>query len=111
MNYYFYKLIAPRKTFASDMTSAEAAIMAKHTDYWKALIGFGQAVLAGPVDDPHGSYGVGIVKVQWPFWTTWQPRAWATTTRRSWPRLASSLKSIGCHRYCCPRQSKGSFRD
>jgi len=63
MNYYFYKLIPPRKTFATDMTSAEAAIMAKHSDYWKALIGFGQALVAGPVDDPHGSYGVGIVSV------------------------------------------------
>lgn len=46
-----------------DMTEAEAAIMREHVAYWKSMLERGQAVAYGPVDDPQGGYGIGIIAV------------------------------------------------
>jgi uncharacterized protein len=64
VNYYLYKLIPPRPTFAADMTATEAAVMAEHAAYWTRQRDLGFAVGFGPVADPAGSWGVAIVEAE-----------------------------------------------
>lgn len=64
MKYFFCKLIPPRPTFMQDMTEAERAIMGEHVAYWRGMMERGQAVAYGPVDDPQGGYGIGIIAVE-----------------------------------------------
>lgn len=64
MNYYLYKLIPPRPTFAADMTETEQAVMAEHVAYWTRQRDRGFAVGFGPVADPAGSWGVAIVEAE-----------------------------------------------
>jgi uncharacterized protein YciI len=64
MNYFLYKLIPPRTTFAADMTGTEQAVMAEHAAYWTLQRDLGFAVGFGPVADPAGSWGVAIVEAE-----------------------------------------------
>jgi len=59
-----YKLIAPRPTFAQDMTAAEARLMEAHGAYWKDWADKGIAVLFGPVLDPKGAWGLAVAETQ-----------------------------------------------
>lgn len=61
--YFALKLLPPRPTFAQDMTDAERAIMQEHVLYWKDLMSKGFVLAFGPVLDPAGVYGLGIVAV------------------------------------------------
>lgn len=63
MKGFVYRLIAPRPTFATDITADERATLVDHGAYWSALMAAGKAVAFGPVDDPRGSYGLGILLV------------------------------------------------
>ena len=60
---FFYKLIPPRPTFGMDMSDNERQIMLQHIEYWKQQMEKGIAVAFGPVLDPGGAYGVGIIQV------------------------------------------------
>jgi uncharacterized protein len=60
--HFVYKLIPPRPTFLTDMTAAEAAVMAEHAAYWTALRDQGTAVAFGPVADPAGAWGLAVVE-------------------------------------------------
>jgi len=62
--HYFLKLIASRPTFAFDMSAEESATMNQHVDYWKQLMGKGRVVVFGPVLDPAGPYGMGVVAAE-----------------------------------------------
>jgi uncharacterized protein YndB with AHSA1/START domain len=59
--YFLCKLIAPRPTFPFDMTEAEAAAMKAHAGYWTRLVAGGSVPIVGPVADPAGPWGCGIV--------------------------------------------------
>jgi hypothetical protein len=61
--YYVCRLLPPRPTFAFDMTAAERQVMMAHAAYWRGFLERGVAVLFGPVADPKGAYGLGIVRV------------------------------------------------
>ena len=61
MKYFFCKLIPPRATFAQDMTPVERAVMGEHVAYWQGLMQEHKALAFGPVADPHGGYGIGII--------------------------------------------------
>jgi len=61
--YFYVKLNAPRATFLTDMTDAERAIMDAHIARWVSLTQERTAVLFGPVFDPAGGFGVGILEV------------------------------------------------
>jgi len=61
--HFFVKLVPPRATFMMDMTDAEKAIMQQHVVYWGKLLEKGMAIAYGPVLDPKGAYGVGIICV------------------------------------------------
>ena len=54
-------LIPPRPSFAQDMTPEERAIMQQHVVYWTDLMNKGFVLAFGPVLDPTGVYGLGIV--------------------------------------------------
>ena len=60
--YYLCRLIPPRPSFALDMTAEEAAMMKEHAAYWRKMLDQGVAVVFGPVMDPEGPYGVGVVR-------------------------------------------------
>jgi uncharacterized protein YciI len=62
MPHFFLKLVAPRPTFAMDMNNAEKAMMQQHLLYWKGRQDKGEVVVFGPVMDPAGSYGMGVIE-------------------------------------------------
>ena len=64
MQTYFCKLIAPRPTFAMDMSEEEAQIMKAHAVYWRGCMEKGNVVAFGLVGDPAGAYGIGIIEVE-----------------------------------------------
>ncbi len=59
---FVFRLVAPRPTFALDMTDDERAIMARHAAYWQPLVEAGRMVVFGPVLDGTGSWGLGVVE-------------------------------------------------
>ena len=60
--HFFLKLIAPRPTFYVDMTDQERNTMKEHGQYWRNLMEQGFAIIFGPVLDPKGVWGLGIVE-------------------------------------------------
>jgi uncharacterized protein len=60
-NHFVYKLIPPRPTFPADITDAEAAIMEQHFAYWSRFEQRGIVVVLGPVLDPSGTWGLGVI--------------------------------------------------
>jgi hypothetical protein len=46
---FVYRRIAPRPTFAIDMSNEERATLAEHGRYWEKLMHDGKAVAFGPV--------------------------------------------------------------
>jgi uncharacterized protein YciI len=58
---FVMRLIAPRPTFALDMTDEEREIMGRHAAHWQPLVEAGDMVVFGPVLDDTGSYGLGVV--------------------------------------------------
>ncbi|WP_410812883.1 YciI family protein [Micromonospora sp. 067-2] len=62
IGHFALKLVPPRPSFASDMTDAERAIMTQHVTYWRRLLDQGVAVVFGPIIDPSGPYGLGIIE-------------------------------------------------
>jgi uncharacterized protein YciI len=64
--YVMVRLNPPRPTFPTDMTEKEAAAMAEHSRYWRGLLADGKAVAFGPVLDPAGVWGLGLLEVDDP---------------------------------------------
>lgn len=62
--HFLVKLIPPRPSFALDMTAEETRLMQQHVDYWSDLAQKGVALIFGPVLDPAGSYGIGVVELE-----------------------------------------------
>jgi len=64
MPFFVYRLISPRPTFPADITPEERAIMQAHGAYWSEIRKTdGSVVALGPVADPRGVYGLGILEV------------------------------------------------
>ena len=61
MSGYLFKLIPPRHDFAFTMSEEEKTTMLEHVRYWGELAATGQTLAYGPVHDPTGGYGIGIV--------------------------------------------------
>jgi len=59
--YFAFRLIASRPDFAMTMTESERNIMKEHIAYWKPLSEAGTMLVFGPVMDPSGVYGLGII--------------------------------------------------
>ena len=62
MTAFVLRLIAPRPTFALDMTDEEREVMGRHAAYWQPMIESGAMVVFGPVLDAGGSWGLGVVE-------------------------------------------------
>jgi uncharacterized protein YciI len=62
--HFLIKLVPPRPSFALDQTEEEERLMQEHVAYWTGLAAKGVALLFGPVLDPSGSYGIGVVEVR-----------------------------------------------
>jgi uncharacterized protein YciI len=63
MKNYLLKLLPSRADFAQTMTDAERAMMQDHVAYWTKLAETGIVVALGPVADPKGFYGIGILQL------------------------------------------------
>ena len=64
MTTFVIRLIAPRPTFALDITEEERAIMNRHAAYWQPRIEAGHAVVFGPVLSDAGTFGLGVVEAE-----------------------------------------------
>jgi uncharacterized protein YciI len=64
MTTFVFRLMAPRPTFALDMSDDERAIMRAHAAHWQPLVDSGQMVIFGPVLDGTGSWGLGVVETE-----------------------------------------------
>jgi uncharacterized protein YciI len=58
---YVFRLISPRPDFTSTMSEEERATMDAHFGYWGDLLAQDRVIALGPVADPGGPYGIGIV--------------------------------------------------
>jgi uncharacterized protein YndB with AHSA1/START domain len=64
VRHFFVRLISPRPTFMQDMTPDERAIMQEHGMYWRGKLAEGVAVAFGPVVDPKGPWGLGLINAR-----------------------------------------------
>ncbi len=62
MSLYFFRLNPPRADFAQTMTPDEQRAMAGHMEYWQQLLADGRVVVYGPVADPEGVWGLGVLR-------------------------------------------------
>jgi uncharacterized protein YciI len=62
MSTFVFRLMAPRPTFALDMTDEEREIMGRHAAHWQPFVDSGQMVIFGPVLDSGGSWGLGVIE-------------------------------------------------
>jgi uncharacterized protein YciI len=58
---FLYRLLAPRPTFAQDLSPAEAEVMQRHVAYWQDLLQRRVALAFGPVLDPTDPWGLGLL--------------------------------------------------
>jgi hypothetical protein len=63
MQGFLFRLIPPRPDFSSTMSVEEREAMMAHGGYWSGLVGEGRVIAFGPVADPAGQHGIGIVLV------------------------------------------------
>ncbi|HYZ48754.1 MAG TPA: YciI family protein [Sphingomonas sp.] len=56
-------MTGPRPSFPQDMTPQEAAIMQAHVAYCRELLRAGKALVFGPVADPAGVWGLGVLRL------------------------------------------------
>ena len=63
MTLFLFRLIPPRADFAQTMTDDERKTMADHLTYWEQLMADGKVLVYGPVADPEGVWGMGVMRV------------------------------------------------
>src|SRR5262245_3468803 len=63
MSLFLFRLIPPRADFAQTMTAEERHAMSRHMEYWDQLLHDGKVVVYGPVADPEGVWGMGVLRV------------------------------------------------
>lgn len=61
--YFLCRLLPPRPDFMTTMSADERNIMLAHVGYWSEKVASGNALAFGPVADPKGGYGIGIIRV------------------------------------------------
>ena len=62
MSFFLLRLIPNRPTFPADMTEAERETMERHAAYCEGLVERGIGLMFGPVFDPAGAWGLGVVE-------------------------------------------------
>lgn len=61
--FFMIKYPPARSSFPGDATAEEKEIMGRHVEYWTNLMNQGHCLVFGPVMDPNGFYGLGVVQV------------------------------------------------
>lgn len=61
---FLCRLLPPRPSFAMDMNDAERAVMQEHVGYWMQHMQAGNVIAFGPVGDPQGPWGLGLVRAK-----------------------------------------------
>jgi uncharacterized protein YndB with AHSA1/START domain len=64
MKFYVARLLAPRPEFRQTLSAEEIAMMHRHIAYWRPLMAAGKVLALGPVDDPKGSWGLALMRVE-----------------------------------------------
>jgi uncharacterized protein YciI len=64
MSLFLFRLIPPRADFAQTMSEAEQQAMAAHMQYWQQMLDDGRVLVYGPVADPEGVWGMGVVRAE-----------------------------------------------
>ena len=62
--YFALHLLPCRPDFAFTMSEEERIIMQQHVGYWMDYMSKGKIMVFGPVMDPKGPYGLGILAVE-----------------------------------------------
>lgn len=62
MAFFFSRLIPPRSTFPFDITDDERALMGQHATYLRQLADSGQVIVAGPVPEGDGAWGLVVLE-------------------------------------------------
>ena len=62
MKLFLFRLLPPRADFAQTLTPEEQDAMARHAAYWREMLDAGRVVVFGPVADPEGVWGMGVVR-------------------------------------------------
>ena len=90
--FFFVRLVPPRPTFALDMTAEERAFMTEHVAYWTKKLADGTAIVFGPVADPSGDWGMGVVRAA----DEGRSTRLRPTIRRSARAAASDTRCVPC---------------
>jgi len=61
--FFVLRLLPPRASFLADMSDEERGLMQAHGVYWRERMAEGKVIVFGPVADPKGPWGLGVVKV------------------------------------------------
>jgi uncharacterized protein YndB with AHSA1/START domain len=61
--YFFARLLSQRASFMQDMSAEERQMMLEHGAYWAGQMARGKMLVYGPVADPKGGWGMGVLKV------------------------------------------------
>lgn len=61
---FFVRLVAHRPDFATSMTPDEQATMSAHGGFLQAQLAAGTLVVAGPVLDPAGVFGMAVFEAE-----------------------------------------------
>jgi hypothetical protein len=62
--YFVNRLLGPRPTFPLDITPEEKELMGAHAVYWRERMAEGKVIVFGPVLDPKGAWGMGVMKAR-----------------------------------------------
>jgi uncharacterized protein YndB with AHSA1/START domain len=61
--YFLYRLLPPRTSFMQDLTADDRDLMRIHSVYWRGKLAEGKIIAFGPVADPAGGWGMGLLRV------------------------------------------------
>lgn len=63
-SFFFVRLVANRPNFAMTMTPEEQATMGAHSAFLQTELAAGKLVVAGPVMDPAGVFGMAVFEAE-----------------------------------------------
>lgn len=61
--YFLARLLGPRPDFVATLTPEERQVMLAHGKYWAGQMARGKVLVLGPVNDPKGNWGLGVMRV------------------------------------------------
>jgi len=61
-SFFLCRLLPPRPSFVMDMSADERSLMQSHAGHWMQHMQAGRVIVFGPVGDPQGPWGLGVVR-------------------------------------------------